>query len=395
MTKEKRNRPTTGDSPLKMGSLWIQAYRLNPSKPSSQESRGFNHGSVNDDGWHIKFARTSFKWDAQSRIVAGVSVIVIGFTRMAHGNATLYKLDQVETVPHINPYLIPGPDIFISKRMKPLGSQSSAVRGLQPTDGGGLMLKTQAEYEQAMNDPIAAKYVRKCVGADELIKGKNRWCLWLVDAEPDEIQQSTFLKNRVEQVRDFRQKSRKRATRENAKTPWLFQDWNKAEYPTDSNLLVIPCTFGEGREFMTADWVDSDTIVTNLAYVVPDDDGLEFTLIESRMFLVWLNTIGGHLGTSNRFSNTVVWNNFPVPAFDDKTCHQLVDAGQLVLAARDAHPTSSLKALYDPKCMPLDLRQAHEELDKIVDVAFGADKWLKDDDDARLRILFDSYRRMS
>jgi hypothetical protein len=29
-----------------MGSLWIQAYRLNPSKPSSQESRGFNHGSV-------------------------------------------------------------------------------------------------------------------------------------------------------------------------------------------------------------------------------------------------------------------------------------------------------------------------------------------------------------
>lgn len=348
-----------------------------------------------DDGWHIKFARTSFKWDAQSRIVAGVSVIVIGFTRMAHGNATLYKLDQVETVPHINPYLIPGPDIFISKRMKPLGSQSSAVSGLKPADGGGLMLKTQAEYEQAMNDPIAAKYVRKCVGADELIKGKNRWCLWLVDAEPDEIQQSTFLKNRVEQVRDFRQKSRKRATRENAKTPWLFQDWNKAEYPTDSNLLVIPCTFGEGREFMTADWVDSDTIVTNLAYVVPDDDGLEFTLIESRMFLVWLNTIGGHLGTSNRFSNTVVWNNFPVPAFDDKTCHQLVDAGQLVLAARDAHPTSSLKALYDPKCMPLDLRQAHEELDKIVDVAFGADKWLKDDDDARLRILFDSYRRMS
>lgn len=312
---------------------------------------------------------------------------------MAHGNATLYKLDQVETVPHINPYLIPGPDIFISKRMKPLGSQSSAVSGLKPADGGGLMLKTQAEYEQAMNDPIAAKYVRKCVGADELIKGKNRWCLWLADAEPDEIQQSKFLRERVNMVRQFREASKKTGDAYKLRhTPWLFR---MTEYPTDSNLLVIPCTFGEGREFMTADWVDSDTIVTNLAYVVPDDDGLEFTLIESRMFLVWLNTIGGHLGTSNRFSNTVVWNNFPVPAFDDKTCHQLVDAGQLVLAARDAHPTSSLKALYDPKYMPLDLRQAHDELDKIVDVAFGADKWLKDDDDARLRILFDSYQRMS
>lgn len=346
-----------------------------------------------DDGWHIKFARTSFKWDAQSRIVAGVSVIVTGFTRMAHGNATLYKLDQVETVPHINPYLIPGPDIFISKRMKPLGSQSSAVRGLQPTDGGGLMLKTQAEYEQAMNDPIAAKYVRKCVGADELIKGKDRWCLWLVDVEPDEIEKSKFLRERVNSVRRFREASKKTGDAYKLRhTPWLFR---MTEYPIDSNLLVIPCTFGEAREYMTADWVNTNTVVTNLAYVVPDEDGLEFALIESRMFLVWLNKVGGHLETRNRFSNTVVWNNFPVPAFDDKTQQQLVDAGQIVLKARDAHPTSSLKTLYDPKYMPVDLRQAHEELDKIVDVAFGAGKWLKDDDNARLKVLFDSYRKLA
>lgn len=59
MTKEKRNRPTTGDSPLKMGSLWIQAYRLNPSKPSSQESRGFNHGSVKMDGTSSSLAPVS------------------------------------------------------------------------------------------------------------------------------------------------------------------------------------------------------------------------------------------------------------------------------------------------------------------------------------------------
>lgn len=114
------------------------------------------------------------------------------------------------------------------------------------------------------------------------------------------------------------------------------------------------------------------------------------------MFTIWQAAIGNYMtDEAFIFSNTVVWNNFPVPAFNDKTHQQLVDAGQLVLAARDAHPTSSLKALYDPKYMPLDLRQAHEALDKIVDVAFGADKWLKDDDDARLRILFDSYQRMS
>lgn len=344
-----------------------------------------------DDGWHIKFARTSFKWDAQSRIVAGVSVIVTGFTRMAHGTATLYKLDQVETVPHINPYLIPGPDIFISKRMKPLGSQSSAVRGLQPTDGGGLMLKTQAEYEQAMNDPIAAKYVRKCVGADELIKGKDRWCLWLVDVEPDEIEKSKFLRERVNSVRLFREQSKKSGDAYKLRhTPWLFR---MTEYPTDSNLLVIPRHFLD-REYMTVDWMNN-VIVTDACFVMPDSDGLNFAIIESSMFTVWQETVGGRLLEGCRFSSTVVWNNFPVPAFDDKTQQQLVDAGQIVLKARDAHPTSSLKTLYDPKYMPVDLRQAHEELDKIVDVAFGAGKWLKDDDNARLKVLFDSYRKLA
>lgn len=51
--------------------------------------------------------------------------------------------------------------------------------------------------------------------------------------------------------------------------------------------------------------------------------------------------------------------------------------------------------LYDPDYMPTDLRAAHRELDKIADVAFGAGTWLKDDDDARLQVLFNSYTRMT
>lgn len=61
----------------------------------------------------------------------------------------------------------------------------------------------------------------------------------------------------------------------------------------------------------------------------------------------------------------------------------------MAIVSRDSSPR--LKTLYDPKYMPVDLRQAHEHLDKIVDVAFGAGKWLKDDDSARLKILFDLY----
>ncbi|KAA8817270.1 hypothetical protein EMB92_01380 [Bifidobacterium callitrichos] len=73
----------------------------------------------------------------------------------------------------------------------------------------------------------------------------------------------------------------------------------------------------------------------------------------------------------------------------------IIAAGRTVLAARANHPGQSLADLYDPLTMPPDLRRAHERLDKVVDPAFGDDKWLKDDDEARLRVLFAGYARMT
>ncbi|WP_231880161.1 MULTISPECIES: type IIL restriction-modification enzyme MmeI [Gardnerella] len=48
----------------------------------------------------------------------------------------------------------------------------------------------------------------------------------------------------------------------------------------------------------------------------------------------------------------------------------------------------------DPTYMPQDLRKVHNELDKIVDVAFGATKPCSNNDE-RLEILFKSYIRMT
>ena len=54
--------------------------------------------------------------------------------------------------------------------------------------------------------------------------------------------------------------------------------------------------------------------------------------------------------------------------------------------------------LYDPDFMPADLRKAHQRLDKVVDAAFGAPKYLGDGeaaDNARLDLLFGNYRRLT
>jgi hypothetical protein len=269
--------------------------------------------------------------------------------------------------------------------------QAQAEGGSQPTDGGNLILDNREEHDQAISDPIAAKYVRPFRGSRELINGIERWCLWLVDVEPAEIRNSAFLRRRVDAVREMRLASKKAPTRAKATTSWLFDENHQ---PT-GRFLCLPKVFSGRREYATCLSLEPNVIVSDLCYTSPDPDGLAFAVIESRMFIVWQAAVGGRLKSDYRFSNTVVWNNLPLPALDDDTRAALIEAGRNVLAARANHPGQSLADLYDPDYMPTDLRAAHLELDKIADVAFGAGKWLKDDDDTRLQVLFKSYTRMT
>ena len=89
------------------------------------------------------------------------------------------------------------------------------------------------------------------------------------------------------------------------------------------------------------------------------------------------------------------WETLPIEQLSDELRQKVIDAGRGVIDARAKHEGQSLADLYDPDYMPTDLRAAHRELDKVADVAFGARKWLKDDDDARLQVLFKSYTRMT
>lgn len=303
---------------------------------------------------------------------------------------------NARTVDNINGYLIDAPDLYVGKRSQKTGPVSPLLdvtdSGSMPLDGGNLLLADREEYDRAMADPIAARFVRPFRMGRELINGTDRWCLWLRDAEPGELRKSSFLKKRVDACAEYRRNApTKGDAYKHRATPWLFRD----DHQPSTNYLAIPKVFSEDREYMTCDWYTPDIIAGDMVYTSPDRDGLAFAVIESRMFMTWQQTIGGRLESRCRFSNTVVWNNLPLPALDDDTRAALIEAGRNVLAARANHPGQSLADLYDPDYMPTDLRAAHLELDKIADVAFGAGKWLKDDDDTRLQVLFKSYTRMT
>ena len=351
-----------------------------------------------DEGWRIRFAHRTFAWDAQSTDNAHVHVVIVGMDKTSEPAPILFEYTDIDgepaarTVDNINGYLLDGPNVFVEKRMKPLSSElSPAGRGSQPTDGGNLILDNREEHDQAMSDPIAAKYVRPFRMGRELINGTNRWCLWMPGVEPSEIKSSSFLRDRVDAVKETRLASRKAVTRGKAMTAWLFDE----NHQPSTNYLAIPRVFSGRREYATCDWYTSDIIAGDKVYTCIDPDGLAFAVIESCMFMTWQKAIGGRLKSDPSFSNTVVWNNLPLPALDDETRTALIEAGRNVLAARANHPGQSLADLYDPDYMPTDLRAAHRELDKVADVAFGADRRLGDDDDARLKILFDSYARMT
>lgn len=347
--------------------------------------------------WQITFAHRTFQWDAQSTDNAHVHVVIIGMAQ-TYKPSRLYTYetvdsDPVETHPeNINAYLLDAPNVFVEKRSKPLSQMLSFPRfGLKPCDGGNLILNTKEEYDGAMEDPIAAKYVRPFRMGKELINGINRWCLWLTEAKPDEIRNSKFIRARIEACKSFRESQKPTGDAYKLRDiPWSF----RPGIVPKEKYLAIPRVFSESREYATCDWYSPDIIAADSVFTCNDPDGFNFAVIESGMFMTWQKNIGGRLESRCRFSNTLVWNNLPLPVLDDDTRQKVIAAGQQVLAARSNHAGASLADLYDPLVMPADLRKAHRELDKVVDLAFGASKPCESDEE-RLRILFDNYARMT
>lgn len=357
-------------------------------------------GHIKEKGWRIRFAHRTFRWDAQTTDNANVHVVIVGFDR-SKDTPTLYEYEDINGEPtathpaHINGYLLDAPDVFVTARSQKQGPLSPMLNlanfGSMPLDGGNLLLDDRETYNRAMADPIAARFVRPFRMGKELINGIDRWCLWLLDAEPGDMRASKFISKRVEACREYREHAPvKGDAYKHRDTPWLFRD----DHQPRERYLAIPRVFSGRRKYTTCDWYSPNIIAGDKVYTCMDPDGFNFAIIESSMFMAWQKAIGGRLKSDPNFSNTVVWNNIPLPQLDNATRAKVIAAGQGVLTARANHPGQSLADLYDPDYMPLDLRNAHKALDAITDVAFGASR-LCSDNNERLQVLFDRYMEMA
>lgn len=348
-------------------------------------------------GWKAFFAHRTFRWDSEAPGKAAVHCVIIGYSReLKRGRIWDYSevngsAVELSVENSINFYLVDGPRIAVLSATQPISKEIVPVHfGSMPNDGNLLVPKAGTPLPE--NDPIAMKYVRKFVGARELVHGIDRWCYWMPAGilQPSDLDDSTELKAAVQGVKELRSSSKRAETRELARTPYQFGEIRQP----DTDYLAIPRHVGEMRKYFTAQPFDFRVICGDANFQVEDPDGYLFALISSSMFMVWQRTVGGKIKSDLRFSKRLTWNTFPVPELTESQRKKIIVAGQKVLDARALYPERSLADHYKPLTMDPTLVKAHDILDREVDMAFGALKRLRSEKQ-RLEILFKNYQALT
>lgn len=344
--------------------------------------------------YHIKihFAHRTFKWGNEARGNAAVHVVIIGFSNYDTNEKLIYEYEDIKGEPHeikaknINPYLVEGKDFAITTRKKPIAVVPEMLKGSQPTDDGNLLMTDEEKIEFVKTEPQAKQFIKPFVSAKEFLHNQKRWCFWLINADPTELKHCPQLLKRIEAVKVFRLKSTKAATVKWAQLPALFTENRQP----NSEYVLIPRHSSENRKYIPFGFFSKDFIVADSCNSIPNATLFHFGIMSSIIHMVWIKNVCGRLESRYRYSNDIVYNNFPFP--DNVTDKQKVaveKAAQEVLNVRAQFPNSSLADLYDPNTMPPALVKAHQQLDKAVDLCYRSQPFANET--KRIEFLFELY----
>lgn len=316
----------------------------------------------------IIFAYRTFIWSSEAKDKAAVHCVIIGFTTFNYaGEKTLFTGSQVATVACINPYLLEAPNVLVENRAKPICAVPAMLLGNKPADGGNLILSKEEKAEIVSQEPSLEKYIHPYMGAVEFINKKERFCLWLVDASPTDLHNSRILRDRLSAVKEMREASTAAPTRIKASTPHLFFFISQPQTP----YLLVPSTSSVNRKYVPIGFINPDVIASNAATIVPDATLYHFGVMTSNVHMSWMRTVGGRLKSDYRYSNGIVYNNFPWASPTEEQKAKIEQTAQAILDARALYPDSSLADLYDELTMPPELRTAHQNNDRAVMAAYG------------------------
>lgn len=362
-------------------------------------------GWLQAQGIHIHFAHRTFRWSNEASGKAAVHCVIVGFGLQDLPNKVIFEYDNVNGEPHpaiaqhINPYLIDAPFVPLGKAQIPICQVPPMSKGSQPTDGGYLLFTDDEKKALLLQEPQAEPLIRRFMSAREFLHNEKRWCLWLTDTNPTLLKSCPEVMRRIQAVKLFRLKSSKALTRQQATMPALFSEIRQ---PSD-NYLLIPRHSSENRDYVPFGFFGPECVVADSCSCVPNATTFHFGIMSSAMHMAWMRTTCGRIKSDFRYSNTLVYNNFPWPDLSSKQPIKLTvraqaaieTAAQSVLDTRANFPDSSLADLYNPLTMPPALVKAHQKLDVAVDKAYelgGGRKSYKNDAE-RVAYLFELYQQ--
>ncbi len=319
---------------------------------------------------HIDFAYITFVWNSEAKSQAKVHCVIVGFSGINAGKKQrkLYSTgNKYILCEHISPYLTDTATIFVETRNKPICDVPEMRFGSMPRDGGGFVLSPDERLSLIKAEPLSEKWIKPYVGAVEFLQNKERYCLWLVGADPGEISKCPTVKKRIEYVREFRSSSKAAGTRKFAATPTIFCQIAQP----DSDYIIVPKTSSGKRRYIPLGFMDKDIIASDLVFLIPNAGLYEFGVLMSNVHNAWMRLVAGRLKSDYRYSKDIVYNNFPWPYPTNEQKEKICRTSKNILDARALYPNSTLANLYDDTLMPPELRKAHQDNDRAVMNAYG------------------------
>ena len=340
----------------------------------------------------IIFGYRPFKWTNEAKDVATVHCVIIGFQAFqSEKTKTIFNSEGIpNNVEIINPYLDGLPEItFVDRRSKPLCNVPSIGIGNKPIDNGLYLFKKEEMDEFIIEEPSSKKWFKKWYGSQEFLSKSPRYCLWIGNCTPDDLAEMPKVQERIESVRRYREKSRDLGTRRLANRPKRFHVENMPKVP----FLVIPEVSGENRDYIPMGFMAPDNLCSNLVKLMPGATLYHFGILTSSMHMIWARAVGGRLEERYRYSEDIIFNNFPWPNVSNTQIKKVSILAQSILDVRDKYPETTYKVLYNKKTMPNDLQLAHTNLDKYVKKLYGLSVCASDQE--CIIALYKRYRQLT
>ena len=349
---------------------------------------------INKYGIKIHFAHRTFKWSNEAKGNATVYCVIVGFANFDTNDKRIFEYEDIKGEAHelkvknINPYLVDAKDVFIEKRRKPICNVPEIAFGNMPNDGGNFFVSHDEITEIKFKEPKSAVFIKPFIGAQEFLNGQDKYCFWFENLNPKDLDSMPLALKKIRAIEKLRFNSSREATKKLALNPSLFGEIRQPK----TNYVLIPRHSSENRKYIPFGYLSPNNIVGDTCLSIENVTLYHFGILNSIMHFAWIKTTCGRIKSDFRYSNEIVYNNFPWPEIpSEKQIKKIEEKAQKILDVRNEIIDCPLGKMYETGKMPPALVKAHNELDKAVDAAYSKQAFTSEA--KRMEFLFELYEK--